>query len=62
MASTIWNHKKCPLRYDTGMCNSMPLPYLDEDGGTTATCRLSWRLMLKYLFFINERDKESTTP
>ena len=50
MACTIWNHKKRPLRYHMGMCNSMPLPYLDEDGGTTATRRLSWCFMLKYAF------------
>ena len=50
MACTIWNHKKRPLRYHMGMCKSMPLPYLDEDGGTTATRRLSWCFMLKYAF------------
>ena len=37
MARTIWHHNKHPLHCHTGMCNSMPPPYLDVDGGTTAT-------------------------
>ena len=32
------------------MCKPVPLPYLDEDSGTTATRRISRCFMLKYVF------------
>ena len=66
MAYTIWNHNKTvTLRRHKGTYNSASLPYLDEDGGTTAThwlkrcfyvemCFLSMELRLEtfYLPFV----------
>ena len=43
-------------------CNSAPLPCLDEDGGKIATRWLSWCFLSSNMLYIDERDKESTTP
>ena len=45
------------LRPHEGMCYSAPLPYLDEDGGTTATHRLSWCFNVELCFLsMNETN------
>ena len=43
-------HKR-PVRRHKGTYNSTTLPYLDEDGGTTATHWLSRCFLLKYAFY-----------
>ena len=40
-----------PLHHHKDTRNSTPLPYLDEDGGTTVTHWLLWCFMLTYAFY-----------
>ena len=42
--------QKHPLRRNKGTCNSAPLPYLADNGGTTATRWLSRRFCVKICF------------
>ena len=47
----------CPLHHHKGMCNFAPLPYLDEEGGTTATRWLSQCFYVKICFLLMNETK-----
>ena len=44
------------LRRHNGTCNSAPLPYLDEDVGTTATHWLSWCFFFVKTWFLSMNE------